>query len=373
MDYTIVTAWYDVREKEKHPLKDDTSCKYFCTMKEYFDAVKPFFNKPFPMVIFTEPRFKEIILAARPIELHDKTRFIFRDYDDLLYYNLFPKYEDNHNNHPIHNLTREKFTALYKFIVNQKVNFVKDAIQFNPFNTEKFAWMDMRLHCVYDMDMDETQNIFNRMSKDKVTIMQMSFTDPVTDRRDFYALTRGKVAAGFFGGRKEPLLKFCELCQKELLTSIEEQTAPTDEMIYSFVISHNRALFDVYVGDYGECLRNILRIRNCLHLVFRFLQSAFHHGIHHYTATLTERIRGGMIAGDISLNADQINQAWYYAYIAHYWLGEHDKCKNILNEYLDIAESRNDVAEHIRGAHPYLIHMTSYLNDANINQRLKSI
>ena len=63
MDYTIVTAWYDVREKEKHPLKDDISCKYFCTMEQYFDAVKPFFNKPFPMVIFTEPRFKEIILA----------------------------------------------------------------------------------------------------------------------------------------------------------------------------------------------------------------------------------------------------------------------------------------------------------------------
>ena len=80
-----------------------------------------------------------------------------------------------------------------------------------------------------------------------------------------------------------------------------------------------------------------------------------------------------MVAGDISLNAEQINKAWYYAYIAHYWLGEHDKCQKILNEYLDIAERRNDVAEHIRGAHPYLIHMTSYLNDANINQRLKSI
>jgi hypothetical protein len=32
MDYTIVTAWYDVREKENHPDKEDTTNKFFCSM-----------------------------------------------------------------------------------------------------------------------------------------------------------------------------------------------------------------------------------------------------------------------------------------------------------------------------------------------------
>lgn len=83
-DYTIVTAWYDVREKENHPLKDKGSNDYFCSMDWYFESAKQLFNKPFPMVIYTEPRFKELILSARPPPLHSMTRFIFKDYEELL-------------------------------------------------------------------------------------------------------------------------------------------------------------------------------------------------------------------------------------------------------------------------------------------------
>ena len=80
MEYTIVTAWYDVREKENHPLKEDTTNQFFCSMDWYFDSAKLLFNKAFPMVIFTEPRFRDKILEARPPELHSMTRFIFKDH-----------------------------------------------------------------------------------------------------------------------------------------------------------------------------------------------------------------------------------------------------------------------------------------------------
>ena len=193
MEYTIVTAWYDVREKENHPQKDDTSNQFFCSPKWYFDSAKLLFEKPFPMVIFTEPKCKDQILEARPQHLHNITRFIYRDYDELANYTHFQKYEENHNKNKIQNVTQEKFTALYKFIVNQKVNFVKDTIMMNPFQTEKFAWMDMRLHCVYDMSLDETNEVMKHITNDKVKLMQMSFTSPeeIYGRHDFYSWTRG--------------------------------------------------------------------------------------------------------------------------------------------------------------------------------------
>lgn len=348
MDYTIITAWYDVRERENHYKKDDKTNQFFCSMEWYFDSAKKLFEKPFPMVIFTEPRFEELILQARPSHLHDQTKFIFRTYEELLYYELFPKYEENHIRNPIHNVTQEKFTPLYKFIVNQKVNFVKEVIETNPFESTKFAWMDMRLHCVYDMDIDETNTIMNQLPIDQVRLMQMSVTDPVYDRRDFYAWIRGKVAAGFFGGHREPLLKFCELCQKEFIQAIEEETAPTDEMIYSFVISHNQTLFDVYVGEYCDCLKNQLCIRNSFHLVFPFLQGSYDRGIHRYVTALSKRIRCGYNEHGIQLSADQMFKTWFYAYVSHCRLSQTEEGADVLNEYFDIAQKREDVAQYIR-------------------------
>ena len=352
MDYTIVTAWYDVREKENHSLKEDTTNQFFCSMDWYFDSAKLLFEKPFPMVIFTEPRFKERIMEARPKHLHEQTRFIFRPYEELLYYDLFDKYQENHHKHPIQNLTQEKFTPLYKFIVNQKVNFVKEVILSNPFQSTKFAWMDLRLHCVYDMDTNETQNIMNQMTTDKVRLMQMCFTDPVEDRREFYKYTRGKVAAGFFGGYRKPLLTFCEMCQKEWVQSITDETAPTDEMIYSFIISNHPYLFDVYVGEYSDCLKNQLRIRSSLHLVFPFLQYAFDRSVYHYVTALSKRIRNGFVAYDIYLNAEQIYKTWLYAYVSHRKLEEYTESRELFYEYFEMIRRREDVAEYVKTNKP---------------------
>ena len=374
MEYTIVTAWYDVREKENHPLKDDAnSSQYFCSMDWYFHSAEQLFNKAFPMVIFTEPRFRDKILEARPKELHSMTRFIFKDYDELPFYNHFKTYEQNHGNFLIQNVTKEKFTALYKFIVNQKTHFVKEAIEFDPFQTPKFAWMDMRLHCVYDMSVEETTKSMADIPPNQVKIMQMSVTDPVHDRHDFYAWTRGKVAAGFFGGDKEVVLRFCELCHKEWLEALRAGTAPTDEMIYAYVVSHNPHMFDVYVGEYSECLKNQVQIRAGLHLVFPFLQSVFDRGIHQYTIALSERIRRGYRAQELDLNAEQIHKVYYYGYVANFWKQQRDKCAVLLHEYFDLAQTNQSVADYIRGCRDFLNQMVAYMGDPVLTDRLMSI
>jgi hypothetical protein len=373
MDYTIVTAWYDVREKENHPLKNDESRQFFCPMDWYFDSAKLLFNKPFPMVIYTEPRFQEYILKERPEELHPFTKFVFKDYDELLFYDKFPKYEESHNKHPIHNLTQEKFTALYKFIVNQKVNFVKETVETNPFQTSKFAWMDMRLHCVYDMPVEETTQVMNELPTNQIKLMQMTWTDPVHGRGWFYDYTRGKCAAGFFAGYAEPMLKFCELCQKEFIDALNEERTPTDEMIYSFVISHHPHLFTPYVGEYGDCLKNLVRIRNSHHLVFPYLQTCFDKGMHYHTAQLSELIRRGYKSNEFGLSADQIHKAWYFGYVANFWNQQRDVCKIILNEYFDLANIREDVKNHICGARNFLREMIQYMNDKTLIDRLDAI
>ena len=374
-DYTIVTAWYDVREKENHPLKDQKTNDYFCTMDWYFESAKQLFNKPFPMVIYTEPRFKELILSARPQMLHHITRFIFKDFEELAFYTHFNKYEQNHYLNPIVNLTAEKFTALYKFIVNQKVNFVREVIQMNPFCTDKFGWMDMRLHCVYDMSIDETDKVFALIHPERVKIMQMAYThtDEIYGRQNFYMGTRGKVAAGFFAGRAEPLLKFCELCQKEFIDALNENLAPTDEMIYSYVIAHNHSLFDPYSGNYGECLKNLVRVRGSEYLAIGFLDRSYELGNHYYTWQTADGLRAGYLHNEISLSAENLYKVWFFNYVANFWLNRHDYCKFVLRELYKISRQRKDVENYIRGVRDFFIPMISYVNDESVIEPFRKI
>ena len=94
--YTIVAAWYDVRTKENNPHNGDTENKFFCTSEHYFKSAELFFNKPFPMVIFTEPKWEAKVWEARPAHLHGITRVVVKDYEELNYWCHYKKFEENH-------------------------------------------------------------------------------------------------------------------------------------------------------------------------------------------------------------------------------------------------------------------------------------
>jgi hypothetical protein len=331
MDYTIVTAWFDLRTKENNPLKDNDTHDYFYSTKAYFEKAALLFQKPYPMVIFTEPRFQEQILAARPPEFREKTRFIVRNYDELAFYSYLPKFEENHEKNPVINLDLNKFTPLYKLLVNQKTNFVKEVVEMNPFQTTAFAWMDLRLHDRYDMSVEETTQSMNDIHPDRVKIMFMCDLPlwHINGRHDFYSWTRGKVAAGFFAGTREPLLQFARLCQEELREAIREEMAPSDEMIYAFVTAHHLDLFDPFVGEYCDCLRNQIKTRNSLHLAMPFFRACVDRGNTFFVARVADQLRLGQLGNDIHMSQEDQHFVWFHGCIAHFKLG-HD-----FSEYLE--------------------------------------
>lgn len=150
---TIVTCWYNVREKENHQHKGDTEMKYFCTPDYYYSSMKGLLEQPLPLVLFTEPKYEAMMWEMRPSSLHHITRIVPLEYDELSFMNRFSLWDENHKNRTICNHEKNKFTSLYKFLVAHKTEFVKQAIHMNPFNTNIFAWMDLRLHPVYKIPM----------------------------------------------------------------------------------------------------------------------------------------------------------------------------------------------------------------------------
>lgn len=368
MNYTIVTAWYDVRTKEENPKALEKDFSQFCSPEHYFTSAKPLFEKPFPMIIFTEPAWEAKIWEARPKILHPLTRVIVRDYEELSYYSHYEKFKKNHSSKPIWNLQPTKFTPLFKFIINQKTQFVKDAVQMNPFSTEMFAWMDLRLHCVYNMSVQETSQVFASLPKDRVLLEQMAYSkiEEVDDREEFYCVTRGKVAAGFFAGYAEPLIKFAKLCAQEFIETTELGFAITDEMLWARIIGLHPNLFVPYFGDYGDCLRNIRYVRSNTHLAINFLLTSFQKGTHYYTHKAAEALRLGYFNKTVSLSAKETHDVWYYNYVACYWLGNHSHCKVILKEFYEILNERKDVAGYLKSVFDFFKYMIGYINDPEL-------
>lgn len=360
-----MTAWYDLRNKENNPLKDIADNNEFCVVDHYMKSAELLFTKAMPLIVFTESKYEAKMWELRPLALHPLTRIIVKDYDDLNNWTHFAKWEENHRNKPIWNLHAEKFTALYKFVVNQKTEFVREAIMINPFSTEKFAWMDLRLHSCYDMSVYETNRIFAGMKKDRVLIPQMAYTssDDVEDRDGYYSLTRGKMAAGFFGGYAEPLRKFCELCRAEFMESVRLGYAPTDEMIYAYVVAKNMNLFMPYFCDYREVLKNIKYVTAAVSLAYNYLSQSFLKGTHFQTTAAAEAIRLGWLNKCFTLGANEIYQTWYYNYVANYWLGNREHCKHILNELYEIACADTSVQSYISSVFDFFRQMISYIGD----------
>ena len=375
MNYTIISAWYNVREKENHELKNDNDMKHFCTPEYYYKCLKLLLEKEFPIIIFTEPSCEKKIWDLRPLHLHNLTRVIIKDYDELSMYCYFEKYCLNHLKSPIPNLDPLKFTPLYKFLVLQKTEFLKEGAMANPFSTKQFAWMDTRLHSVYNMDINETNNIFESIDPNRILIHQMAYTtkEEIEDKNNFYQYTRGKIAAGFFGGYFDKVIEFANLCKQEIISSINQNLALTDEMVYAYVVGKNPNLFNPYFGDYSEMLKNVLYVKNNAHLPVLFMYTSFNCGNHYYTSKVCDALTKGLIENFFNLSLNDTFNVWYNNYVANYWLNNKQKCKNIINELYDMCLINNDMKSYIDSKYNFFITNISYLNDEELTQKFKTL
>ena len=364
-DFTIVMAWYNIREKEKNPLKDTETTEFF-SADYYFQVSRNYIQKEFPLIIFVEPQYEQLFWEMRPKHLHPITRIISRDYEDLYRYrDLFPPFAEITRQHPIHNLHREKFTALYNFFINQKVEFVRETIEWNPFNTTRFAWMDLRLH---EMDISEINQIFSHFPEDRVLITQQKYTEKedTTNRYAWLNMTKGRVCAGFFAGYAQPLLKFCDICRKEFENAINIGRAPTEEMVYSIVVANNLDLFEPHIGDYEDVLHNILYNRNNTHLTLHYLHWSFQKGYHYYTHKISENLRLGFLNGVIQMDLYNIHNIFYFNYVSCYWLNNRDYCKQLLLEYYEILLKNENQKKYVKYIWDFFRHSIQYLDDVEI-------
>jgi len=369
---TFVTAFFQVRKKENNPFWNDKENKHFIHTDVYLDKSKYLLETPIQLVIFTEPEFLPKIQARRPAHL--PTKYIVYDFEDLPLWHLYEKMKENNKKNPISNLDPNKFTPLYHLLINHKTIWVQQAIQWNPFQSEYFGWIDFRAFGLSPIERTEFMGF--KFHSHLVHQMQMAYTslDEVKNKKEYYKCMRGKVSATFWVGHHMNLYRFCQLANQEFIKAVNEfEYSPTEEMVYGVVAAENPSLFHPYFGDYIDALSNFnAPIRN-YYLAINYLNKSYKHGTHYLTHTVASALQKAYETHRINLNTDVLFQIWYKDYVALYWLNRMPEAKNRIQTLLAKCEGNDKLKLYVRHMKDFIIHNIQYLHDDSLTQLLKNI
>lgn len=192
---TIVTAYFKL-EKSKA-----SHAKYLGWMRNMLIIDNP-------MVIFCDESSVLLIERLRELAGHaDKTRVIVTRFEDFYcyrYIDVFEKHMDIDHERAIHSV------ELY-LIWNEKSNFLRRAIEANPFSSEKFVWCDIGCFRRPNTEFVKWPNP-DRVTDNKITLMVV---EPFTEdemRTDLPLFQyKNRISASIFAGDKETLIRWHQI------------------------------------------------------------------------------------------------------------------------------------------------------------------
>lgn len=192
---TIVSAYFKL-EKSKA-----SHAKYLSWMRNML-----LINNP--MVIFCDEQSVLLIQRLRELAGHaEKTRVIVTRFEDFYcyrYIDIFKKQMEIDHERAIHSI------ELY-LIWNEKSNFLRRAIEDNPFFSEKFVWCDIGCFRRPNTEFVNWPNP-NRIHHDKITLMVV---EPFTDdemRADLPLFQyKNRISASIFAGHRDTLIQWHQI------------------------------------------------------------------------------------------------------------------------------------------------------------------
>lgn len=250
---TIVTMFYDIREKEKHKYKS----QFNHNIDRYFEFATNFILKlPYNLIIFTDNEKCINIIKKERINLKEKTYIYNRSFEETYFYKYIDKLNELQNKFTIFNGELDHETPHYIILNNNKFDFIDKAIDLNPFNSSHFIWMDFGINHVARNTEIINEWIFNIPDK----IKQLCI-NPYTENEEpkkYFEIIHHNTAGGLFSGSKENLLKYSELFKQKTEEIYNDNWYQIDEAIMIIVQRENPHLFDLFYGDYEGIISNYL-------------------------------------------------------------------------------------------------------------------
>lgn len=221
----------------------------------YYSYSKYLLSSKCPKIIFVDNEMYKIIIEHNEY-IEENTKLIKYNKNDIYFYEEgYSKKIDKFN---LHSDNADKNTIDYLFIQCNKTEWIKLAIQINPFNTEQFIWVDFGIYKIFNCNngLDFSKKIENLSLKKYNNIRIGSIWDLNINYNTYNnKIVAWYFAGGVFGGNKEKLLKFAEIMKEQCIKYIESNKTFTWEVnIWYLIYLKNKDLFDPYKCDHNNSL-----------------------------------------------------------------------------------------------------------------------
>jgi hypothetical protein len=201
------------------------NCNNDKTIEKYIELGKILIDCNINKILFID----ELIFDEINKYKSENTIIIKVTKNDLYLYN----YLDKMNNFNLETDNKNKDTIDFIFLMCNKTEFVRKAIEINSFNSNNFIWVDFGLRHVFDSDINFTNQINNLKHKyyDKIRIghiwnLNKNYNiNPIVSIMWYFA-------GGVFGGNTKYLLEFAD---------------KTKNMCIDIINTHNTLMWEVNV------------------------------------------------------------------------------------------------------------------------------
>jgi len=208
---------------------------------EYEKLILWLIQKPIPKILFLDES-----LWDRLWPYQNSHTVIFKTSLNDLY---LLKYKDEVNFNPItDNPTKDSIE--YFSIMNNKTEWVREAIKLNPFSTQNFVWLDAGIRHVLN---ENTPLDKLNSSYDKVRIGRIWDLN-IPPSPDFHRKINWYLAGGVFGGTEKRLLQFADLCKEKNLELVNKKIITWEVNTWYDVVKSNPELFSLYQCNHNESI-----------------------------------------------------------------------------------------------------------------------
>ena len=240
---TIVTAYFNLpKSKANHD-----------TYTEWMQNMLIINN---PMIIFCDPSSEEQLQNFRKEYLHI-TKIIPLEFKEFYSYKYFQNFVNDYNTKD-----HERYHNPYLYLIwNEKTNFLKNAVELNPFTSEYFLWVDIgcfRKPNTQYINWPNTTKI-NTLDKNKILLLGVNpFLQHEYNCTELKNLTDfkyigGRIGGTIFGGTSATILKWHELYYEMLEYFIKiDRFIGKDQNIMNSIAVINKDFVQIINPDYFE-------------------------------------------------------------------------------------------------------------------------
>ena len=220
-------------------------------LEKYLEYGKTFLQAKINKIVFVDSEtYEELQVYA-----NDQTQLIVTRREDIYLY----QYVHLLTNLRIHTTKQDKDTMDYFFLMCNKTEWLKQAIEMNPFNSENFVWVDFGIRYVFKCGDDEFLNSIEQLNNKSYEKIRTGSVWGKFNRtyynEDPYSDVIWHFGGGVFGGNKVRLLEFASLTKDMCIQTMNEKNTIMWEVnIWYLIYKEHPEQFDFYDCEHDHNL-----------------------------------------------------------------------------------------------------------------------